>query len=404
MRGMTNTAAAVAAATVLMAAGAAWAVPAVSNVQMAQRENSRTVDIAYTLADEAAIVTLDIETNGVALTDGKVKSLSGDVCKVVQPGSRSIVWEAGADWPENSVTNAKARVTAWSTNAPPQVMVVDLSGGASMSAYPVRYYTSLAALPYGGLSNDVYRTSCLVLRQLSAGQYNMGPEYGAYVDVTLTKNFYAGVFEVTQKQWYMVMGGTSPAVFDAGLPKTYVSYYDIRENWTAGTSTVGGSPIDPNWPATNSVAEASFMGLLRTKTGMPTFDLPTEAQWEYLCRAGTQTYFNDGLAGSASTQLRELGWYNTNSTNMTHTVGQKAPNAWGLYDTHGNVWEWCLDYPVGTLVAAVDPAGATSGSVRVQRGGGFNGGNTYCRSAWRDSGAPTTRHFAIGFRLVRNLP
>ena len=86
---------------------------------MTQRDNSRTVDIGYTLAGEAAIITLSIETNGVALPDSAVTTLAGDVCKVVEPGPRSIVWNAGADWPENVTENAKARVTAWLTNAPP---------------------------------------------------------------------------------------------------------------------------------------------------------------------------------------------------------------------------------------------------------------------------------------------
>jgi hypothetical protein len=119
MRGITKTAAAVAAA-VTMGAGAAYAVPQVTNVRMAQRAGTRVVDVLYDLAGEAAIVTLGIETNGVAIPDSAVTRLSGDVSVVIQPGTdRHIVWNAGADWPENVTETAKARVTAWSVDAPP---------------------------------------------------------------------------------------------------------------------------------------------------------------------------------------------------------------------------------------------------------------------------------------------
>ena len=149
MKSTAKTAAAVTAAAI-MGAGAAWAVPEVSNVNMTQIENTRTVQVTYDLSVTNAIVTLSIETNGVAIPDSAVTRLSGDVCKVVAPGSLTITWNAGADWPENVAESAKARVTAWSVDAPPQVMAVDLSGGPAAATYPVLYYTSAEALPYGG--------------------------------------------------------------------------------------------------------------------------------------------------------------------------------------------------------------------------------------------------------------
>ncbi|MFA7174519.1 MAG: hypothetical protein WC340_14135 [Kiritimatiellia bacterium] len=141
MKRMTNRAVLVAAA-VFVIVGAAYAVPLVTDVVMTQQTGSRIVDITYELAVEAAIVTLGIETSDVALPDSAVTRLTGDVCKKVEVGSRSITWNAGVDWPENFTQVAKAKVTAWSVDAPPQVMVIDLSKGTAATEsdpYPVCY-------------------------------------------------------------------------------------------------------------------------------------------------------------------------------------------------------------------------------------------------------------------------
>jgi len=398
-----NTVAAFTVAAILGTAGAAWAVPVVSDVTMTQRANSRIVDIGYTLSGEQAIVTLGIETNGVAIPDSAVTVLSGDVSMVAQTGTHSIVWNAGADWPEHLVTNAKARVTAWVTNAPPQVMVIDLSKGTSATEqdpYPVFYYTSLEALPNGGLSNDMYKTDMLVMNKIPLGGYAMGDEStsGASVAVTLTQAFYAGVYEVTQKQWAKVTGADPSQFKNPAGPVEKVSYEDIR-------GAKGDNPV-VDWPVTDRtvVRATSFVGKLRSKTGLLEFDLPTEAQWEYACRAGTTTYYNDGISGSLDSQLDDLGWYNGNADGTTHTVGQKTPNAWGLYDMHGNVWEWSLDWYQATLEGGDDPDGADSGSDRVKRGGCWNHAASYCRSAARYYYTPSIRDYNIGFRLVRTLP
>jgi len=228
------------------------------------------------------------------------------------------------------------------------------------------------------------------------------------------------VCEVTQRQWELVTG-EKPGYFSkdyAARPLEQRSYDDIR-GATNSTPAV-------DWPATGrAVAPASFLGKLRDKTGLADFDLPTEAQWEYLCRAGTTTYYNDGFGTPSNTtsneQINALGryvwnggkywdgdsWENATSafgpTNGTAVVGSYLLNAWGLYDTHGNMWEWCLDW-YGTPVSVPDPVGAVSGSTRVRRGGSWCNTASDCCSAYRSSSAPSSWGSHFGFRLVRTLP
>jgi formylglycine-generating enzyme required for sulfatase activity len=297
-------------------------------------------------------------------------------------------------------------------------MVVDLAGGPSATSYPVSY---LSVVPSGGWT-DTYKTTNLVLRKIPAGTFIMGSptnELGrtdieTQHTVTLTQDFYIGVFEVTQKQWELVMGN-NPSCFAnattyASRPVEKVRYYDIRENPTNGA-------ITPNWPQSSQVHADSFMGKLRAKTGLATFDLPTESQWEYACRAGTTTALKSGKNLTATgncSNMAEVGRYRFNgesgSTKYGETsvetakVGTYQPNQWGLYDMHGNVLEWCLDwfgrYP-GTVT---DPPGVSSGSYRVLRGGGWHDFASDCRSAYRDSNYPGIRYYDVGFRAALASP
>ncbi len=137
------------------------------------------------------------------------------------------------------------------------------------------------------------------------------------------------------------------------------------------------------------------------KTSGHVYRLPTEAEWEYACRSGTTTAY--GFGDDAS-RLGDYGWFRSNSdSGGTHPVGEKKPNAWGLYDMHGNVYEWCQDwygaYPSGS---ATDPTGAMSGSYRVSRGGSWNINVRYCRSAYRIRLTPEIRIFSLGFRVLRS--
>ena len=131
------------------------------------------------------------------------------------------------------------------------------------------------------------------------------------------------------------------------------------------------------------------------------FRLPSEAQWEYTCRAGSTTRY---CFGDDESQLGEYAWYNANSGNTTHPVGEKKPNPWGLYDMHGNVWEWCQDwYGAYGAEATDDPTGPAMGSDRVIRGGSWHCPAGHCRSAHRISLEPGGRSDHLGFRASRVL-
>lgn len=253
--------------------------------------------------------------------------------------------------------------------------VIDVSSGPSSSQYPVRYERSIP---------EQAKTTQIVLRLLPAGRYKMGNERM----VTLTKPFYIGVFEVTRAQYALVMG-SNPAADEGGTrPVECVSYNMIR-----------GPRAGAGWPASSAVDADSFLGRLRARTGLD-FDLPTEAQWEYACRAGTTTEYCNG---DTEYDLEKVGRYygNGGASSKPAVVGSYQPNAWGLYDMHGNVREWCLDWDgsLGTD-SATDPVGAASGSYRVLRGGSWYGSAQNCRSADRNYGNPSCADYFGGFRLV----
>ena len=259
-------------------------------------------------------------------------------------------------------------------------LVIDLSAGADAERYPCR-----CSEVGPDLSNDVCRTTELWLRRIPAGTFTMGSPDGetgrqdveTRHEVTLTKDYYIGVFECTQRQWELVMG-SNPSMYGGDTrPVECVSYDAIR-----GT----------DWPSSgHMVVEGTFMGRLQKRTGL-VFDLPTEAQWEYACRAGTTTPLNSGkdLGKDLSDEnMNEVGRYHRNR-NDSHgykehaKVGCYLPNAWGLYDMHGNIKEWCLDwwyhYPTN---AVTDPQGPSSGTWRVLRGGCWRNHAQRCRSAQR---------------------
>ena len=414
-------AATVACACTMLADG----VPEAGNVTMTQDAFSREVTITYMLANAPAIVTLDIQTNspsGWASIGGEhinCFSQDSDVWKKVSgKETYTIKWNPDQSWPSNKVTMAdggvKAVVTAWALDDTPDYMVVDITSTAAPNS-PM-YYPSVACLPGGLFGKDDYRTTKLVMRKIHAKnvRWTMGSiletsrdaSNEATHDVTLTNNFYIGVFEVTQSQFYEVAGFNNShfQVEGAMRPVNNVSFNSLR---------------------------GSFLDILNSRTGLD-FDLPGEAQWEYACRAGhgemrwgDGTYISDTTDAGIPGRCQYTGgkiWdgssYNfpntslTGPTNGTAIVGSYAPNSWGIYDMHGNQYEYCLDWyeaDISSLNGAVniDPenplktrAGQVNGSTRVRRGGAYHTVATACRSATRNSFNPANADGTWGFRVV----
>ena len=210
---------------------------------------------------------------------------------------------------------------------------------------------------------------------------NEGPRH----EVTV-RSFYMGKYPVTQTE-YQEVTGTNPSHFKgANLPVDRVNWFDAVEYCNKRSIIEGLAPaytingINVTWD--------------RNANG---YRLPTEAEWEYACRAGTETPFYSGAS------VDEAGWHLGNSGRRTRQVGEKQPNPWGLYDMHGNVLEWCWDW-FGDYTAEeqTDPQGASTGTHRVYRGGCWYFEAHQTRSAYRYRNSPNLRSHLVGFRLVRN--
>ncbi|MBO4287076.1 MAG: formylglycine-generating enzyme family protein [Kiritimatiellae bacterium] len=381
----------------------AYAAVSVTGVKAVQRYPwNGLVDIDYTVVCDDATADVYVFPEGTDDDTGarlQIRTLTGEGANgAVKAGTHRMTWNAANDMPNYHTPKFSVKMTAIRGGAP--FIVIDLSRGADAFNYPVRFSTIGP-----DLTNDICRTTELWLRIILPGTFTMGSpetELGRQSNetqhsVTITKPFYMGLFEVTQKQYTLIMGSNPSSYKGDTRPVERVSYNGLR-----------GSSLGANWPSHNQVDADSFFGKLRARTAL-TFDLPTEAQWEYACRAGTTAALNNGKDLSDPTQcaeMAEVGRYSNNRSDgkggySPHTkVGSYAPNAWGLYDMHGNVWEWCLDW-FGNYAteAQTDPAGAASGSYRVRRGGSWCNGAQYCRSAYRSRSLPSSSYINYGFRL-----
>ena len=394
------------------------------------------VDIDYTITRDQGGSALDPAKHSVRISvvNCAVTPAVTNVAHVfrqgalpVSDGAHRVTWDANAE----GVNFKSQDVTVFAeiVHYAEKYMVIDVSEGPDATFYPVTY---MHGAPEGGFTTEEYKGNKIALRLIPPGSFVMGSpttEPGRTTTaarevqhvVAITKPFYIGVFQITQKQYQNVMNA-NPSQYkdtDGFRPVEKVTYNNIR-----GTAEPNNNH-KYDWPHNPYVdMQNSFMGKLRSKckewdadqndwvkdvAGL--FDLPTDAQWEYACRAGKTTPFNNGepCANDAAldTQLKKLGAYKGNM-NKHVEVGTYASNAWGLYDMHGNVWEWCLDWYQGDVQnienPSVDPVGAAAGSNRVGRGGSWYDDARNCRSACRDYNAPTTASSAIGFRLSRTLP
>lgn len=378
--------------------------PVVSDVVARQRYPwNGMVDIDYTLSGDTSglgvLITMKDMATGTTYTPTKF-------CEVIPTGAGThrVTWSTEAEGLTSLVTSqmvanvALMRITDTPTVTNDLYLVMDLSGGPTAISYPISY---LDAVPNGGVWPDEYKTTKLVMRKIPAGTYTMA-EGETYQErqVTISRSFYVGVFEVTQRQWELVMG-SNPSWYKGDMrPVGNVSYNMIR-----------GSSAGASWPESSAVDSTSFLGKLRARTALDSFDLPTDGQWEYACRAGaTSGLYNNG--GSTDADLKTLGRYSGNQDDGrggysgpgATTVGSYAPNAWGLYDMHGNAIEWCLDWCDNDYwwrnTPLVDPKGpAPSALGRVVRGGSWDDVAIACRSSCRGPRGQSMALDYSGFRL-----
>ncbi|MBR1835868.1 MAG: SUMF1/EgtB/PvdO family nonheme iron enzyme [Kiritimatiellae bacterium] len=360
----------------------------------------RLVSVVPDAATGRVAVTYD--SYNVDLSGGdftlEVKDASGTVVATVtdwasapsiEAGEQTAVWNAAGFLKTLSGPADYSFSLAVGSEAEAKYLVVDLADGSR---------TYLADVPAGGWT-DEYKTSKLVLRKIlgegETATFTMGSpatEAGRSDNetqhaVTLTKPYWIGVFEFTQGQWAAVKGSSPSCGFSgATRPVETVAWADLKGGITAYGAT--------------SATGSSFLGALRSLTGTDLgLNLPTEAEWEYACRAGTTSAFNDGsdLAASnteSSDALDAIAVYDHDSGGATAAVGTKAPNAWGLHDMHGNVREWCHDASAERTQdatdlgssAATDPTGVDNGATtpyRLIRGGSWYNYASSCRSARR---------------------
>lgn len=405
-------------------------------VTLAQDSQSRLVTVGYTLTGEPAVITVDFQTNAVAnaetgwlsIGEANFTNTKGFVNQVVPEGEHFIYWQPKQSWPDQVIGAGKFRavVKAWATNAPPDYCAVCLLTDEQMEAKKAadvtwdiprrRYFVSANAVPCG-VQDAMYKTEFLLLRKIPAAgvvwrrvtSQNDKTQVTAH-KVMLTRDYYIGVYEMTVGQHSTINGTLSTSLY----PQSSVTWNSLR----------GANDAYP-WPDANgdpnpAVLSTSAIGKLRTRSGIDTFDLPTEAQWEYACRAGCGGWsYNDTsypqYASGAKSKLQAIGWFNDNwssggtrdSSSHRHVVGEKPANAWGLYDTLGNVREWTLNWsgsyptPSDPDEISVDPIGPATGSNKIMRGSGaWDGIDWQGWISYRHSGSCTATDVTWGYRVL----
>ena len=230
------------------------------------------------------------------------------------------------------------------------------------------------------LKEEVYPGVEMEFVHIPAGRFMMGSEDGEgnerpVHEVEISRGFYLGRYPVTLAHWEGVMDSNPSRSEGPNRPVESVSWQDAAE----------------------------FFEKLNAGARKPQHRMPTEAEWEYACRAGATTMFSFGDDEGA---LASYAWYTDNSESRTHEVGRKKQNAWGLSDMHGNVWEWCLDWYDEEYYAASprrDPQGPPKGVSRVLRGGSWDNGPDGLRATGRNRFRPSFRSSSFGFRCARTL-
>lgn len=368
-------------------------VPVVSDVTYCQNVGRR-VDITYRLGGTSAVITVDVLTNGVSVGGMALATMAGDVNRLVTADDnlKHVTWNPRATMPNVKFPNGEVtvKVKAWDSGEMPPYLVVDIRPDSAPDNR-IAFYASADEIP-GGIDADFYKTESVILKLVSAAgdSFVMGsPESESdrvaarerQHTVTFTRDFYMGIYQVSAHQHQLAVMGYSSL---SARPEKDTSYNSLR----------GAAPAI-NWPTTgHKVADNSVLAAWRNRTGVE-FDLPTSAQWEYVCRAGSNTVF---FWGTDASKISTYGWPNEDGNNR---IGAHTPNGWGFYEMTSNPWCCCLDWTGSTEgMSSVDPTGPqepeSGQSRRVGRGSGSNSGNA--RSAKVNPQDPSLAKY--GYRLV----
>ena len=296
--------------------------PTITGVTAQQRYPwNGKVDISYTVTGDIAaeakqqglltslkVTAIDNESDAVYVAT----SISGDAS--LAEGLHSIVWDMGSEGFDIKSSNVVFKIEC--ETVPALYCVIDLSEGSNALSYPVTY---LAKPPSGGFNVDEYKTTKLVLRKVTKGSNSAGG--------SMAQDMWVGIFEVTEQQYILVSGTFTTTAITSG-----------QSGYSPGNHTT--SAVCALCSLSGDSRSSSFLSKLKTKTGINT-RLPTGDEWQYACRAGTRTAYNNGTSAT-SANMNAVGWCYDNTSHSQYyaqKVGLKAPNAWGLYDMHGNVEE-----------------------------------------------------------------
>ena len=383
-----------AAAVLFFTAAAYAAAPTVSDVLVEGQGADRKVEISYRLSGAPAIVVFEVFTNGVNIGGFPLWTAWGDVNVKVQPGERKIFWQP-REWNGGFETNStvSVKVTAHALDNPPDYMAIDLAIPSNRV-----WYVNADAVPFG-VANDLYKTEKLLMRRIHAAGVrwrkgsSQGQETGhtgtepAY-PVILTKDYYIGVFQVTYRQHALFANPGSVTTTTATFPQQRVNSGNLRGALPTYDWYAEGAAVDPALP----------IGKLRIHSGIDTFDLPSDAQWEFACLGGMA----HPRFGVSSADLPKYAWYvesdytkqGATGTKAVQKVGLLLPNPYGLYDMLGNGSELCNDWYVEgdsyakEGVLQIDPRGPSSNTsnAHVVHAASWNHVADYQRSCARSSG------------------
>ena len=451
--------------------GGAQAFPRIEQgLSLTRTKGAYQAVIHYAVADEPAVVTIDVLTNGVSAGATARLCVTGDVNRLVQPGPHAAVLMTTGALASVADKDVSVSLRAWATNCPPDYLVISLTNKNEAA----RYYLTADDVP-DGVTHERYKKSHLVMRKIPAAnvEWRMGSptmeigrsgrlgggngtSYENYETphyVRLTEDFYIGIYPVTYRQHVNAVGSFSYGMWGDSkytdyrtddMPLAPTQFASLRSMMhDTGCNDDCGVYIN-YWPRDGHVIDTNktpkcarsvypgtyspYLRAWRNNTGFE-FDIPTDAQWEFACRAGTsgRTYTSGEVRtreAEMPSNLDDIAWTVANSSNathncaLTHPVGLKRPNAFGLYDMIGNVWEFCLDRQTaftGTAEeAVVDPDGGDfvndRGANRIVRGGSCNSDIRCCRSAMRGRVTPaglneypyavdSTLQWTVGYRL-----